>query len=119
MWAVNFTGRFNAMMFETSVEPLYDLTSNNPPQSLYIAVVIQALLDATKPKLADEDNEIILNRDRACAWFFTSVGVTCEDFETICYYAGLEPKKVRTFAYNVINKGDTEDVRRKLSSLIY
>ena len=104
---------------DVSIESLYDLTNKNSSKSLYIAVVIQALLDLSKPKFTKESNDIKLHRDQAHAWFFTSVGVTCEDFETVCHYAGLEPEKVRSFAYEVVNKGDVENVRRKLSSLIY
>jgi hypothetical protein len=103
----------------TSLHSLYDLTEKDSDKSLYLAVVIQALLDVSKPKLNGESNNIKLQRDQAHAWFFTSVGVTCEDFKTICHYAGLEPEKVRSFAYEVVNKGDVENVRRKLSSLIY
>ena len=104
---------------DVSIESLYDLTSKDSNKSLYVAVVIQALLDVSKPEFEKENNNIKLQRDQAHAWFFTSVGVTCEDFETICYYAGLEPEKVRSFAYKVINEKDVENVRRKLSSLIY
>jgi|TARA_E500000305_G_C3864356_1_gene162131 hypothetical protein len=104
---------------DVSIESLYDLTSKDSNKSLYAAVVIQALLDVSKPEFKKENNNIKLQRDQAHAWFFTSVGVTCEDFETICYYAGLEPQKVRSFAYKVINEKDVENVRRKLSSLIY
>ena len=107
------------LVSDVSIESLYDLTNKNSSKSLYIAVVIQALLDLSKPKFTKESNDIKLHRDQAHAWFFTSVGVTCEDFETVCHYAGLEPEKVRSFAYEVVNKGDVENVRRKLSSLIY
>ena len=65
-----------------------------------------------------EDSKITLHRDQAHAWFFTSSGVTCEDFEAICYYAGLPPSKVRTFAYEVIQSGDSDNVRRKLQKFI-
>ena len=107
------------LVSDVSIESLYDLTEKDSDKSLYVAVVIQALLDVSKPKLNGESNELKLQRDQAHAWFFTSVGVTCEDFETVCHYAGLEPEKVRSFAYEVVNKGDVENVRRKLSSLIY
>ena len=98
-----------------SIESLYYLSEKDGEKSLYIAVIIQALLDVTKPKQKNESNEIELQRDQAHAWFFTST----KDFETICHYAGVEPKKVRTFAYEVIQSGDTENVRRRFSSLIY
>ena len=73
----------------------------------------------SKLQFKDESKEIKRHRDQAHAWIFSSVGVTCEEFKTICYYAGLEPEKVRSFAYEVTQSGDTENVRRRFSSLIY
>ena len=103
----------------STTESLYDITNKGSEQSLYLAVILQALLDVTKPELQNESKEIKQYRDQAHAWFFTSVGVTCEEFKTVCYYAGLEPEKVRSFAYEVIQSGDVENVRRRFSSLIY
>ena len=94
---------------------LYDLADKDPHRTLYLSVIVQALLDLTKTKKKNEASDITLQRDQAHAWFFTST----KDFETICHYAGVEPKKVRTFAYEVIQSGDTENVRRRFSSLIY
>ena len=101
-----------------SIQNLYDLTGKNSYKSLYIAIVLQALLDLSKPKLKKEDHHITLQRDQAHAWFFTSTGVTCEDFETVCHFAELSPTKVRTFAYEVIQSGDVENVRRRFQSLL-
>ena len=103
----------------STTESLYDMTNKDGEVSLYLAVILQALLDVTKPEFKDESKEIKRNRDQAHAWIFSSVGVTCEEFKTICYYAGLEPEKVRSFAYEVTQSRDTEDVRRRFSSLIY
>jgi hypothetical protein len=44
--------------------------------------------------------------------------VTCEDFETICLYAKVDPVKIRIFAYEAIKSGDTKNVRRKFQSLL-
>ena len=99
-------------------ENLYDLTDKDSERSLYIAIIVQALLDLSKPERKKEDSSITLYRDQAHAWFFASAGVTCEDFETICTYAGLNPQKVRTFAYEVIQSGDMLNVRRKFQNLL-
>ena len=99
-------------------ENLYDLTDKDSERSLYIAIIVQALLDLSKPERKKEDSSITLHRDQAHAWFFASAGVTCEDFETICTYAGLNPQKVRTFAYEVIQSGDMLNVRRKFQNLL-
>ena len=102
----------------STTESLYDITNKGSEQSLYLAVILQALLDVTKPELQNEAKEIKQYRDQAHAWFFASAGVTCEDFETICTYAGLNPQKVRTFAYEVIQSGDMLNVRRKFQNLL-
>ena len=87
-------------------------------RTLYLAVILQALLDLSKPKIKNEDNSIQLYRDQAHAWVFKDVGVTCQDFEEVCYYAGLEPSVIRNFASNVINSEDTTNVRRKFQALL-
>ena len=104
---------------EASVDSLYELTEKDSHKSLYLAVIIQALLDITKPEMEGEDNEIKIQRDQAHTWVFASVGATCDDFETVCHYAGIEPQKVRSFACEVIVSGDVENVRRRFSSIIY
>ena len=48
---------------------------------LFIAVVLQALLDATKPEQSNESKTAIYARERATAWFFAKTGVTCENFK--------------------------------------
>jgi hypothetical protein len=61
---------------------------------LWASVIIQALIDATaQPKTAAAR----LDRDRAVAWITTSVGVTAQNFESVCYAAEFEPETVRTF----------------------
>ena len=103
---------------DVSINSLYDLTDKDGERSLYIAVILQALLDLSKPKIKNEDNSIQLYRDQAHAWVFKDVGVTCQDFEEVCYYAGLEPSIIRNFASNVINLEDTNNVRRKFQALL-
>ena len=103
---------------DVSTNSLYDLTDKDGERSLYIAVILQALLDLSKPKLKDEDSSIQLYRDQAHSWIFKDVGVTCQDFEDICHYAGLEPSIIRNFASNVINLEDTNNVRRKFQALL-
>jgi hypothetical protein len=97
---------------------LYEITDKDSHRSLYIAVILQALLDLTKPKIDNEKTSVQVYRDQAHAWIFKEVGVTCEDFETVCTYAGVKPTAVRNFASNVINSGDILNVRRKFQSLL-
>lgn len=99
-------------------ESLYSLTRKDPIKSLYLAVILQAIIDLIKPEIIQESSNIKLQRDQAHAWVFSSVGVTCENFEDTCTLAGLEPGMVRTFTLNVIKSGDTDEVRRKINSIL-
>ena len=99
-------------------ESLYGLTRKDPIKSLYLAVILQAIIDLIKPESIQESSNIKLQRDQAHAWVFSSVGVTCENFEDTCTLAGLEPGMVRTFTLNVIKSGDTDEVRRKINSIL-
>ena len=103
---------------DVDFESLYDVTQKDPFRSLYMAVVFQAILDLIKPKDIQENSNIKLYRDQAHAWVFSSIGVTCENFEDICTMAGLEPVMVRTFTLNAIKSGDTDEVRRKINSVL-
>ena len=58
-------------------------TRDNPERVLFLSVILQALLDATKTKSKVEPSQTSIERERARAWFFCSVGVTCDDFENV------------------------------------
>ena len=97
---------------------LFDAVQKNSYKSLYFAVVLQAILDTIKPIAAKEDSLITIHRDQAHSWIFASVGVTCENFEDTCAFAGIEPTLVREFTQKTIDIGDVENVRRNLTSLL-
>jgi hypothetical protein len=101
-----------------TLEELYEKSKQEPHKTLFLSVIFQAILDATKPKKDSENSEIQLLRDQANAWFFTSIGVTCENFEFICEHAGLSPKSVRKFAHHVINSDNLSYVRKKILILL-
>ena len=105
-------------MIDQELDTLYDATEKDPYKSLYLAVILQAILDISKPEDNRESTYIKLQRDQAHAWVFASIGVTCENFEDTCALAGVEPGVVRTFALNVINSGDINEVRRKINTLL-
>jgi hypothetical protein len=106
------------LKIDLELESLYDAAHKDPYKSLYLAVILQAILDITKPKYNTERSDLKLQRDQAHAWVFASIGVTCDNFEDTCALAGVEPRMVRTFALNVIKSGDVKDVRRKINSLL-
>ena len=82
-----------------------------PERGLFLSVILQALLDATNKKSK-------VHRDRAIAWFFCSVGVTCDNFEQVCDHVGLSPTYTRSFAYKVIHSPDLKYVRQRIKKML-
>jgi hypothetical protein len=99
---------------DVSVGSLFDLNIHEPNRSLYLAVILRAILDASKPTDEKESSDITSYRDEAHRWLFKEVGVTSRDFIEICELAGLTSEKVRRLAFNVINSGDVQNERDKL-----
>jgi hypothetical protein len=93
-------------------------TIESPEKKLFLAVIFQALLDATKPKEKKESAISVMNRDRAIAWFFCSVGVTCDNFEYVCEQAGLNSNYTRQFAYKVVQSKEIKFVRQKINAVL-
>ena len=93
------------------VDPIIQYDQQYPERKLYLAVILQALLDAT-------NISNIVTRDRAKAWFFCSVGVTCDNFEFICDNANLDSNSVRGFAYEVINSKQKPNFRYKIYQIL-
>lgn len=89
-----------------------------PEQTLYMCVILQALLDATKPSYDGEPEASILERDRAKAWFFASVGVTSEDFKMVCDYADVDYNYMREFAFKVLQSGEIEYTRKRINAVL-
>ncbi|MAZ04224.1 MAG: hypothetical protein CMN56_13915 [Sneathiella sp.] len=92
---------------EIFVDPIIQYDRKYPERRLYLAIILQALMDATKDK-SDVDKR------RAKAWFKCSIGVTCDNFEFICDHAGVEPNYVRSFAYEVIHSENPRTFRYKI-----
>jgi len=96
---------------EIFVDPIIQFDKEEPERRLYLAVLLQALLDAS--------NKInMIDKEKASAWFFCSVGVTCDNFELICDGAGIEPSLVRSFAYEVINSKKKSKFRYKIYQIL-
>ena len=71
------------------IENIFYSEPENPEKRLFVAVILQALLDVSK-NIQTQDK---VNKDRAESWFFTSVGVTCKNFESVCGMAGVHTSK--------------------------
>jgi len=90
-----------------------------PERSLFLAVIFQALLDATKPVTDNESKQSIHNRERAIGWFTASIGVTAANFSDICDMADLDSRYVRNFAYKVIHSREQTFIRHRLNKLLH
>lgn len=91
---------------------------SSPERTLYLCVILQALLDASKPAYTGEPKEARLERDRASAWFFASIGTTAQDFEEVCINAGVDPDYMRDFAYKVLQTGEVDYVRKRINAIL-
>lgn len=91
---------------------------SSPERTLFLCVILQALLDATKEEYEGEPPEVRIDRDRAIAWFFASVGTTAEDFREVCSHAGVDPNYMRDFAYKVLKSGEIDYVRRRINAVL-
>jgi hypothetical protein len=85
---------------------------------LFLSVIFQALLDATKIKSKVESPRSSVERANARAWFFCSVGVTCDNFEYICENAGMDADYTRSFAIKVINSKEIKYVRQRIRRVL-
>ena len=106
----------NEVKFTLEEEVLRDRTSSE--QTMFLCVLLQALLDATKPKYKGEPDSSVVERDRARAWFFASVGVTAQDFRTVCDYANVDPVCMKEFAFKVLKSGEIEYVRKRINAVL-
>ena len=101
-----------------SIEFSPKLNESSSERLLFLAVILQALLDATKPKIKNESNTSIIARDRAHAWFFATVGVTCTNFEYVCDNANVDPGYVRDFAFKVLKSKKIDYVRKRINKIL-
>lgn len=78
----------------------------SPEQILWLAVVAQAILDATKEP-RDTDSEAIMEHRRASTRWLTVVSacVTSEDMEEVCELAGISPERIKKLATNILIDG--------------
>tara|TARA_R100001594_G_scaffold150465_1_gene211776 strand:+ start:580 stop:1014 length:435 start_codon:yes stop_codon:yes gene_type:complete len=118
----NLIDKFNNFIEkETSVTIEAEDNETTPPKSpeqlLFLAVVYQALLDATKEERHNDSEEVKRYRKEATNWFTVEYGTTATDFEEVCYLAGLEPRLTRSFAQKIFTK-EIKFERKRINVLI-
>ena len=91
---------------------------SSPERVLFLSVIFQALLDATKEKTIVESSRTSVERANARAWFFSSIGVTCDNFEYVCDNAGMDADYTRSFAIKVIKSKEIKYVRQRIRRVL-
>lgn len=104
--------------FLISAEQLIENKQTSPEKVLFLSVILQALLDATKPETLSEPEEEKLARRSAQAWFFASIGVTSEDFVDICDLAGISPVDMRNFAFKILRSKEIKYIRKRINTVL-
>jgi|TARA_R110002012_G_C11473392_1_gene594213 hypothetical protein len=111
--------------FTTVLDINYDILKVASPRveggterSLYLAVILQALLDATSSSSTCSTSDIEVMKRQATSWFFTASGVTASDFEDVCDLAGLDPSATRSFAHRVIYSKEISFIRKRIHAIL-
>lgn len=110
-------GLMNTSKITVDMEQLFELPSD-PEKVLFLSVLLQALLDSTKPSTTAEPDEAKEERRAAKAWFFASIGVTSEDFITVCDLADVEPTMMQGFAYKILGTKEIDFVRKRINTIL-
>jgi len=85
-------------------------------RTLYLAVILQALLDATVSATVVSSSDINIVHRQANTWFFSPA--KSSDFESVCDLAGIDPDYTRTLAYKVIKSNKVSFIRKRLNALL-
>ena len=93
--------------------------SHNPERVLWLCVILQQLLDATKPEYDGENSYNILMRDRAKAWLLSTYGVTATDRDDVCHMAGVEPEALKSFTKKLFHTDEVEYVRKRINAILH
>ena len=111
--------------FTTVLDINYDLLKISSPKvdggterSLYLAVILQALLDATASSSTTSTSDYKVIKRQATAWFFSSSSVASSDFEDVCDLAGLDPNAMRSFAHKVIYSKEINFIRKRIHAIL-
>jgi len=93
--------------------------SHSPERVLWLCVILQQLLDATKPTYEGENAYNILMRDSARTWLTSSYGVTATDRDDVCDMAGINPEALTTFTKKLFNNDEIEFVRKRINAILH
>tara|TARA_R100000030_G_scaffold95904_1_gene83678 strand:+ start:53 stop:511 length:459 start_codon:yes stop_codon:yes gene_type:complete len=93
--------------------------SHSPERVLFLCVILQQLLDATKPNHINDSTYTSLTREQARSWLTSEVGVTAEDKETVCFLAGIEPEALTSYAKKIIDTKEVTFIRKRINAILH
>ena len=115
-WGISYEGSSFAID-SVLEEGIHD--SHSPERVLFLCVILQQLLDATKPRHPNDTTYTSVNREQAKAWLTSEVGVTAEDKETVCFLAGIEPEALTSYAKKIIDTKEIIFIRKRINAILH
>jgi hypothetical protein len=95
--------RSSDAVLQTLEEGVHD--HHTPEKVLWLCVILQQLLDATKPVKEYDNTEV--------------KGVTAEDRDTVCHLAGIDPDAFKSFAKQVIRTKEKTFIRKRINAILH
>jgi len=92
------------------------ISSTSAERSLFLAVILQALLDATQKDTRDLESSKY--KREAILWFTSNFGETKKDFEYICYSAKINPTYMRRVAMDILSSKKTNFIRTHINAIL-
>ena len=115
-WGTSYEGSSFALD-SVLEEGIHD--THSPERVLFLCVILQQLLDATKPVHINDSTYTSLSREHARSWLTAEVGVTAEDKETVCFLAGIEPEALTTYAKKIIDTQEVTFIRKRINAILH
>ena len=94
----------------------YFISSSTAERTLFLAVILQALLDATQKDTNDLESSKY--KREAILWFTTKYGKKKEDFEYICELADVDSNYMRKVALEILTSKRTTFIRSHINAIL-
>ena len=88
---------------------------SSPERLLFLSVIYQAILDASREELPDESDLIKRQRKEAINWFFDDKYV--DELDEVCYLSGINSSWLVRIVKQILD-GDLEFNRKRINVLI-
>jgi len=88
---------------------------SSPERLLFLSVIYQGILDASREELPNESDLIKRQRKEAINWFFDNKYI--DDLDEVCYLAGINPSWLVRIVKQILD-GDLAFDRKRINVLI-